>query len=92
MTFHGSGKPMVQGQLLRQSTHRAVAIYVRDGVIGVADFIDGYGTLIDAATWLRFNCGTPGNLHALRRTMLESAFALSVDLAERIEALHRIDR
>ena len=79
---------MVQGQLLRLSTHRAVAVYVRDGAMWVADFIDGRGTLIDAYTWFRFNCGTPGNTHALRRTLLESALPLSAELAERIEALH----
>ena len=81
---------MVQGQLLRLSAHRTVAVYLREGVMWVADFIDGAGTLVDAGTWFRFNCGTPANAHARRRTVLESALPLSAELAERIEALHGV--
>ena len=83
---------MVQGQLLRLSNHRAVAVYVREGVLWIADFIDGRGTLVDAPTWLRFNCGTPGNAHALRRAIRECALPLSAELVERIEALHGASR
>jgi hypothetical protein len=79
---------MVQGQLLRLSVHRTVAVYLREGVMWVADFIDGGGTLVDASTWFRFNCGAPANAQAARRTVLESALPLSAELAESIEALH----
>jgi len=80
---------MVQGQLLRLSAHRTVAVYLRDGVICVADFIDGGGMLVDVVTWFRFNCGTPANADATRRSVFESALPLSAEMAERIEALHR---
>ena len=33
--------PSIQGQLLRVSEHRAVAIYLREGTTWVADFVDG---------------------------------------------------
>src|SRR5450631_536394 len=79
----------IQGQMLRLSGHHAVAIYLRDGAMWIADFVDGQGTLVDANTWFRFNCGTLANSHALRRMALESAIPLSAALIERIEALHR---
>ena len=78
----------IQGQVLRISTHRTVAIYLRQGSLWVADFIAGQGTLVEANTWFRFNCGSPANSHALRRMALESAIPLSADLVQRIEDLH----
>jgi len=79
----------IQGQLLRCSERREVAIYLRKDALWVADFIDGDGELIDAVTWFRFNCGTPFTLYARRRMILESAMPLSGQLAARIESLHR---
>jgi hypothetical protein len=78
----------IQGQMLRLSEHHAVAIYLRDGVMWIADFVDGQGTLVDANTWFRFNCGTLANSHAHRRMALESATPISLALSARIEALH----
>ena len=80
----------IQGQLLRLSERREVAIYLRDNVLWVADYIDGHGELVDAATWFRFNCGTPSTPYAQRRMVLESAIPLSAQLAQRIEGLHRL--
>jgi hypothetical protein len=77
----------IQGQLLRQSDRREVAIFLRDGALCVADFIDGEGILIDAATWFRFNCGAPASPHAQRRMVLESAIPLSSDLVAKIARL-----
>ncbi len=79
----------IQGQMLRLGEHHAVAIYLRDGQMWVADFIDGQGTLVDATTWFRFNCGTLANSHALRRMAIESATPIPSVLSERIDALHR---
>jgi len=79
----------IQGQLLRLSERREVAIYLREGALWVADFIDGEGELVDAATWIRFNCGGPGASWSRRRMLLESALPLSRDLVARIEELHR---
>jgi hypothetical protein len=78
----------IQGQMLRLSEHHAVAIYLRDGAMWIADFVEAQGTLVDANTWFRFNCGTLANSHALRRMALESATPISPELSERIEALH----
>jgi hypothetical protein len=79
----------IQGQLLRLSEWREVAIYLRKDALCVADFIDGHGELIDAATWFRFNCGTPATSYARRRMVLESAIPLSAQLVARIEYLRR---
>jgi hypothetical protein len=48
-------KHSIQGQLLRLSERRKVAIFLRDGALWVADFVDGQGALIDAITWFRFS-------------------------------------
>jgi hypothetical protein len=79
----------IQGQLLRCSERREVAIYLRKDALWVADFIDGEGVLIDAVTWFRFNCGKPFTSYARRRMILECAMPLSGQLAARIESLHR---
>jgi len=79
----------IQGQFLRLSERREVAIYLRRGMLWVADFIDGHGDLIDPQTWFRFNCGAPTTRQARRRMLLESAVPLSIDVAARIENLHR---
>src|SRR5258705_12100239 len=47
----------LQGQVLRHSGRREVALFLRDDALGVADFVDGQGELIDAVAWIRFNCG-----------------------------------
>ena len=78
----------IQGQLLRLSEHRAVAIYLREGATWVADFVDGRGVLVDVDTWFRFNCGAPTNPYASRRMTRESAIPLSAELTARIESLH----
>jgi hypothetical protein len=84
--------PSIQGQLLRRSERREVAIYLRDGELWIADFIDGIGELIEPAVWFRFNCGTPSARRAHRRTLFESAVPLSADLAAKIEDLHHPPR
>ena len=78
----------ILGQILRRSERRETAIYLRDGVLWVADFVDGQGRLVDAESWLRFNCGG-ASAQGRWRMATESAAPVSDDLAERIEALHR---
>ncbi len=79
----------IQGQLLRLSIRREVAIYLRQGELWVADFIDGSGELIDPVAWFRFNCGTPSSRQARRRMLHESAIPLSAELVDKIEDLHQ---
>jgi len=79
----------IQGQLLRLSARREVAIYLHRGTLWIADFIDGQGELIEPHLWFRFNCGAPGTRHARRRMLLESALPLSEEIVARIESLHR---
>lgn len=82
-----SADPSFQGQILRRSRRREVAIFLRDGELWVADFIDGHGTLVDAATWVRFNCAAGPSGSASRRMALEAAAPLSGELLERIQRL-----
>lgn len=79
----------IQGQLLRLTERREVAIYLRKDILWVADFIDGNGELINPTTWFRFNCGAVSTSHARRRMVRESAILLSGELVTRIECLHR---
>jgi hypothetical protein len=78
---------MIQGQILRSSDRREAVIFLRDGTLWVADFIDGDGALVEAETWFRFNCGSASNRLANRRAALESAAPLTEELVARIEAL-----
>ena len=85
-TEQGASRSM-HGQLLRQSERREVAIFLRDDALWVADFIDGHGQLIEATTWVRFNCGAHATPQARRRMVLESAVPLSAELVDRIGRL-----
>jgi hypothetical protein len=78
----------LQGQVLRRSEWREVAIFMLDDTLWVADFVDGQGELVDAVTWFRFNCAA-ASAQARRRMGLESALPLSDELVARIEALYR---
>jgi hypothetical protein len=80
----------LQGQVLRRSERREVALFLLDDTLWVADFIDGQGELVEAVTWFRFNCGA-ASAQARRRMALESARPLSDELVARIEALYRSD-
>jgi hypothetical protein len=82
--------PAIQGQILRLTKRREVAIYVRHGKLWIADFIDGCGELFDPVTWIRFNCGSRAAPHARRRMAVESAVPLYEQLEKRIEELHRL--
>jgi hypothetical protein len=84
-----SERAPIQGQLLRLSARREVAIYLLDGTLWVADFIDGCGELFAPETWFRFNCGSPSARDAQRRMLLESGLPLSADIVTKIEGLHR---
>ena len=64
----------ILGQILRRSERRETAIYLRDGVLWVADFVDGQGHLVDAESWLRFNFATPRPILEEALGRLEDAF------------------
>jgi len=77
----------LQGQVLRRSRRREVALFLRGDTLWVADFIDGHGEIVDAVTWVRFNCGTTASPQAGRRMAFESAVPLSGELVARIQRL-----
>jgi hypothetical protein len=61
----------ILGQLLRLSKRREVAIYLREGSLWIADFIDGHGELVEPKIWFRFNGATAGTGLPRRRMLLE---------------------
>jgi hypothetical protein len=79
----------LQGQVLRRNRRRESVLFLRNDALWVADFIDGRGEVIDAITWIRFNCAAANSAHAQRRMVLESAIPLSEELVARIEMLQR---
>jgi hypothetical protein len=74
----------MEGNLLRLSETREIAIYRRGGVAWVADFRGGRGELFTAGEWFALN----GRGSLLRRVGLASIVPLPVDLIEKIERLH----
>ena len=85
---HGRRAPSpIQGQLLRLSERREVAIFLCDGALWIADFVDGDGELIDAVTWFQFHCAALSTADARHRMILESGIPLSDELVARIEML-----
>jgi hypothetical protein len=82
----------IQGQLLRLTERREVAIFLCEGALWIADFIDGDGELIDAVSWFRFHCAALSTAHARHRMVLESAIPLSDELVRRIELLRNAYR
>jgi hypothetical protein len=82
-----SANRAIQGQILRRTRRREVAIFLRDHRLWIADFIDGQGMLVDAVTWFRFNCGNASPGLSRGRETPESALPLSEDLVRRIERL-----
>jgi len=81
--------PSIQGQVLRLGERHESALFLRDGRLWVADFVNGDGELIDAITWIRFNCCSPAAAQTQQRMVLESAIPLTDELVARIEALWR---
>ena len=79
----------LQGQVLRRSRRRQAVLFLRHDALWVADFIDGRGEVMDAVTWIRFNCAGASSGQARRRMLLESAIPLSAELVESIERLHK---
>lgn len=80
--------PPLQGNLLRLSGQREIAIYLRDGAAWVADFNNGRAALHSAGGW--YDTGNGRMLaHAQRRGEVETISPLPDEVIPRIEALHR---
>jgi len=77
-----------QGNLLRLSERREIAIYLREGAAWVADFNNGRVALSMASEW--YSTGGGRMLaHALRRGEVETISPLPEEVVQRIEMLHR---
>jgi hypothetical protein len=92
--FPGTGEipaPRITGQLLHIHEHRKVAIYMRSGAVGVAEFTDNGAELVDAATWFSSSIVAAGLPRYARKRALDSAGPIPPDIARRIEALHAVN-
>ena len=72
------------GNLLRFSETREIAIYQRDGVAWIADFRGARAELFTACEWFALN----GHGSLVRRAGPASIVPLPADVIERIERLH----
>lgn len=77
----------MHGSLLRSNDGRSMAIYLRDGVVSVAEFRAGRGRLLSVAEWHGFHARKVA--HAQRRGEVEVVFPIPGDVVALIEALHR---
>lgn len=87
--FENAAPNSIDGHLLQLGDGHEVAIYTRDGVFWVAEFRDGRSELHDASSFFRFHAGSLR--YSIRRhaAVVESAAALTPEVLERIERLHR---
>ena len=76
----------IQGQLLRRNPRRETALFLHRGRLWVVDFVGGEGEILDAATWVRFNCSDVSRANSCAAGS-EYASSLSPALAERLELL-----
>jgi hypothetical protein len=74
----------MQGNLLRLSETREIAIYRRNGTAWVADFRGGRSELFTVGEWFALN----GRGRALRRVGRDASEPLPAGVIERIERLH----
>lgn len=78
----------LQGNLLRLSERRVIAIYLREGAAWVADFNNGRVELFIASAWYSMGSGRM-LAHALRRGEVETISPLPEEVVQRIETLHQ---
>lgn len=81
--------PSIDGNLLHLGEAHWVAIYRREGSSWVAEFRNGHCQLTDAATWFRVPAGALMSCHRWRAATLDTMQALTPELIDRIEQLHR---
>jgi hypothetical protein len=74
----------MDGNLLRLSETRQIAIHRRSGAAWVADFRSGRGELFTVGEWFALN----GRGSALRRAVCDAGEPLPPEMIEGIERLH----
>lgn len=86
-----NGTVPLQGNLLRLSGRREIAIYLRDGAAWVADFNNGRGEPFSASAWYSMYGMSGGRMlvHSQRRGEVETISPLPEEVVQRIEALHQ---
>lgn len=80
-----NGASRLNGNLLRLSDQREIAIYLRDNMAWVAEFNNGRANVSTASHWFSANRGG----RVLRQMDLTSIVPLPDDVMEQIERLHQ---
>lgn len=83
-----NGATRINGNLLRLSERREIAIYLRDGAAWVADFNNGGCEIFIASAWYSMSGGRM-LARAQRRGEVETISPLPEAVVPRIEALHQ---
>ena len=81
--------PAITGTLMHLGERHKVAFYLRNQASCVAEFRDGRGELTTATHWFRFHAGPLRYCHNRRAATLETTTALTPEIVEEIERLHR---
>lgn len=81
------GQSAIHGTVLQLGNKLAIAIYLRDGAVSVADFRDGRGRIMSLAEWHTVYARRLA--HAQRRGEVEIVSPMPAEVAARIECLHR---
>lgn len=77
----------ISGSVLRLGDKLAIAIYLRDGAVSVADFREGRGRIMNLAEWHTVHARRLA--HAQRRGEVEIVSPIPEEVAARIERMHR---
>jgi hypothetical protein len=77
----------IHGTVLRLGDKLAIAIYLRNGAVSVADFRDGSGRIMSLAEWHTVHARRLAR--AQRRDEVEIVSPIPEEVAARIERLHR---
>jgi hypothetical protein len=81
--------PAITGNTMQLGDRHSIAIHHRDGRCWVAEFHEGRGELVDAASWFRSYLGALRYSHGRRLAALATLQPMTQDVIDRVEALHR---
>jgi hypothetical protein len=79
----------ITGNTMQLGERHSIAIHQRDGRCWVAEFREGRGELIDAASWYRSYLGALRYSHGRRLAALATLQPMTQDMIDQVEDLHR---
>ena len=79
----------ITGNTMQLGERHSIVIHQRDGRCWVAEFREGRGELIDAASWYRSYLGALRYSHGRRLAALATLQPMTQDVIDQVEELHR---